>query len=216
MSLEEFTPVESSEWWAQSVEISEKFKESVKRAGSGIKRTQKDEKKAKKNDLLLAGFLVKIIIDKKFDYVLEPLFDALHNGFSSNLLLWILSLTHEEVSQKIREFSEKPYTKYSFQYQESFEFNDSTVDPEVKTRINYWVEDIVDILSYEYSSLKVVELQELFLKEYDSLVLFTKKVFIFFLHSSNIKITESQAKWITEFILSEVEKSIKTLKIDDV
>ena len=216
MSLEEFTPVESSEWWAQSVEISEKFKESVKRASSGIKRTQKDEKKAKKNDLLLAGFLVKIIIDKKYDYVLEPLFAALHKWFSSNLLLGILSITHEEISKKIRDFSQKPYQEYTFSYEETFEFDDSNIDPNVRTRINYWVEDIVDILSYEYSSLKVVELQELFLKEYDSLLLYTEKVFIFFLHSSNIKITESQAKWITEFILSEVQKSIKTLKIEDV
>ena len=216
MSLEEFTPVESSEWWAQSVEISEKFKESVKRASSGIKRTQKDEKKAKKNDLLLAGFLVKIIIDKKYDYVLEPLFAALHKWFSSNLLLGILSITHEEISKKIRDFSQKPYQEYTFSYEESFEFDDTNIDPNVRTRINYWVEDIVDILSYEYSSLKVVELQELFLKEYDSLLLYTEKVFIFFLHSSNIKITESQAKWITEFILSEVQKSIKTLKIEDV
>lgn len=216
MSLEEFTPVESSEWWAQSVEISEKFKESVKRASSGIKRTQKDEKKAKKNDLLLAGFLVKIIIDKKYDYVLEPLFTALHKWFSSNLLLGILSITHEEISKKIRNFSQKPYQEYTFSYEETFKFDDSNIDPNVRTRINYWVEDIVDILSYEYSSLKVVELQELFLKEYDSLLLYTEKVFIFFLHSSNIKITESQAKWITEFILSEVQKSIKTLKIEDV
>ena len=49
MSLEEFIPLESSEWWSQSTEVSEKMKEAAKKAGAGIKRTQKDEKKAKKN-----------------------------------------------------------------------------------------------------------------------------------------------------------------------
>jgi hypothetical protein len=42
-----------------------------------MKRTQKDEKKAKKYDMLLAGFLVKIIIDKQYDFILSPLFSCL-------------------------------------------------------------------------------------------------------------------------------------------
>jgi len=67
MSLEEFTPSESPESWANSAEVSEKLKEAIKRWTAGMKRTQKDEKKAKKYDMLLAGFLVKIIIDKKYD-----------------------------------------------------------------------------------------------------------------------------------------------------
>jgi hypothetical protein len=67
MSLEEFSPSESPEAGANAAEISEKLKDAIKRGTAGIKRTQKDEKKAKKYDMLLAGFLVKIIIDKKYD-----------------------------------------------------------------------------------------------------------------------------------------------------
>ena len=62
MSLEDFSPVESSEWGWNSTEISEKYKEAAKKAGAGIKRTQKDESKAKKYDFLLAKFLVKMIL----------------------------------------------------------------------------------------------------------------------------------------------------------
>jgi len=52
MSLEDFVPeIESSEWsWntaESSKEVSEKFKESVKKASAWIGRTQKDEKKLK-------------------------------------------------------------------------------------------------------------------------------------------------------------------------
>ncbi len=68
MSLDEFTPdIESSEggWNSAeaSKEVSEKFKEAVK--------------KAKKYDFLLANFLVKIIVDKKYDPILERLFKTM-------------------------------------------------------------------------------------------------------------------------------------------
>jgi hypothetical protein len=46
----------------------------VKKASAGIKRTQKDEKKAKKQDILLANFLVQLILDRKYDNILVNLF----------------------------------------------------------------------------------------------------------------------------------------------
>jgi hypothetical protein len=87
MSLDTFIPSESPEAGANAAEVSEKLKDAIKRGTAGIKRTQKDEKKAKKYDMLLAGFLVKIIIDKKYDSILESLFASLNKGFSSNLVL---------------------------------------------------------------------------------------------------------------------------------
>ena len=58
MSVEDYGAVDEwSESWSQSSEISEKYKAAAKKAGAGIKRTQKDEKKAKKYDFLLAALL---------------------------------------------------------------------------------------------------------------------------------------------------------------
>lgn len=220
MSLEEFTPSEVPEGWAEtwsnSAEVAEKLKEAIKRWAAWMKRTQKDEKKAKKYDMLLAGFLVKIIIDKKYDFILSPLFSCLDKGFSSNLVLWILSLVHEEISQKIKSLTWKEYSPYSFKYAETIEFNDSTVDQQVKQRINSWVEDISGIISLEYSSIQVNELRKNFISNKDTLLIFTAEVFKFFLHNSNITIEETPLFSISEFILWEVENWLKKLEIEEI
>lgn len=216
MDLDTFTPSESPESSSNSAEISEKIQESIKRWAAWIKRTRKDEQKAKRNDLLLAGFLVKIIIDKKYDFVLESLFSCLNKGFSSNILLGIISLVHEEISEKIRLFSAKEYQKYDFKYSQTTQFDDSSVDIAVKQRINTWVEDIWDILSIDYSSIQIQELQSIFVIYNDDLTLFTQKVFTFFLQESNISISDSQAESITEFILNEIQTAIKHLEIQEV
>lgn len=44
MGLEDFVPSEWMDSWPKSAEISEKFKESIKKASAWIKRVQKDEK----------------------------------------------------------------------------------------------------------------------------------------------------------------------------
>ena len=151
MDLDTFTPSESPESSSNSAEVSEKIQEAIKRWAAWIKRTKKDEQKAKRNDILLAGFLVKIIIDKKYDFVLESLFSCLNKGFSSNILLWIISLVHEDISEKIRLFSGKDFQKYTFKYEQSTDFDDSHVDISVKNRINIWVEDICNIVSINYT-----------------------------------------------------------------
>jgi len=216
MSLEEFSPSESPEAGANAAEISEKLKDAIKRGTAGIKRTQKDEKKAKKYDMLLAGFLVKIIIDKKYDWILESLFSSLDKGFSSNLVLWILSLSYEEISEKIRSSSGKDYAPYTFKYSENTEFNDSTLDPQVKQRINFWVEDISDIITLEYSNIQIQELQKNFILNKNIIISFTAKVFQLFLQSSNITATPVQLASISEFILWEIESEIKKLEIEEI
>lgn len=216
MSLEEFTPSESPESWAHSAEVSEKLKEAIKRWTAGMKRTQKDEKKAKKYDMLLAGFLVKIIIDKQYDFILSPLFSCLDKWFSSNLVLWILSLVHEEISEKIKTLSWKQYSQYTFKYEQSQEFNDTTVDKQVKQRINSWVEDISDIITLEYSSIQVTELRKNFITNKDTLLTFTAQIFKFFLHNSNLTISDTALFSISEFILWEVENGIKNLEVEEI
>jgi hypothetical protein len=166
--------------------------------------------------MLLAGFLVKIIIDKKYDFILSPLFSCLDKWFSSNLVLGILSLAHEEISEKIKSLSNKPYTPYEFKYKETHEFNDSQVTPQVQERINSWVEDITDIITLEYSSIQVVELKKNFIANKDTILQYTANVFKFFLHNSNITIQDTALYSISEFILWEVENWIKNLEVEEI
>lgn len=220
MSFEEYIPdLDASEWWWQSSEwpkeISEKFKEGVKKAGAGIKRTHKDEKKAKKHDLLLANFLVKIIINKKYDLLLDSLFKVMNLWHPSNFLLWILSLINNEISNKIRELSWKEKITFNYISKEKIEFDDNHLNENIKNRINSWVEDIIDIVSIEYSSTLTQKLKEI-IKHDKTILLFTSEVFSFFLRDININISKEKSLGISEFILSEIENQIKKLEIEEI
>jgi hypothetical protein len=54
------------------------------------------------------------------------------------------------------------------------------------------------------------------IKNDHDIIHFTAKVFTFFLKETNINIQEKKALSISEFILTEVEKSLKKLKIEEI
>jgi hypothetical protein len=222
MWLEDFSPeIESSEWVWQSSEntkeSSEKYRESSKKAWAKIAKTWKDEKKAKKYDVLLAGFLVKIIIDTKYDSILETLFPAINWWYPSNFILWILSLINIEISNKIREASNKEKIIFNYKTKKEAEiFDDNNINAEIKSRINYWVEDIIDSVSIEYSNIATEKLKKLLKEDEDILLAYTSKTFSFFLNKINIKISKEKSENISEFILKELKKSIDNLKIEKI
>jgi len=219
MWLDDFTPSESPESGWNSAEVSEKIKEWIKKWIAWIKRVKKDEQKAKKYDNMLASFLVEIIRDEKYDVLLPFLFDALNNWFNSNILIWILSLININISNKIREISKKELI--SFNYIKTFDkisFDDEKLDLELKNRINYWIEDIIDIVIIEYSSIQLEKLKEIKNKKeiYNYIILFTKEVFIFFFKEQNIIISNSKALSYTEFILEQVFIKIQEIDLEKV
>lgn len=221
MGLEDFSPdIESSEWGFQAnekvIEVSEKIKESSKKAAAWVKRTKQDEQKAKKYDFLLAWFLVKIIVDKKYDFILEELFKVINHSYPSNFVLWVLSLINIEISNKIRENINKELINFSYKSLELKDFDDTNIDLEVKNRINYWIEDIIDSVTIEYSSIQTLKIIELLENDNDIIVNYIANIMFFFLKSVNIKINKKQALNISDFIISETLKSIKKLNIEEV
>ena len=221
MGLEDYSPeIDSSEWWWQtteaSKEVSEKFKEWVKKWTAWIKRTQKDEKKAKKHDLLLANFLVQIIINKKYDFLLEQLFKCIDVWIPSNFLLWIISLINLEISDKIREISWKEKVNFNYSInKETIEFDDNLLSWDIKKRINFWVEDITDVVSIDYSSLLTKKLLSNISNNW-LLIVFTAMVFKFFLKEINIYISDAKSVNISEFILSEVHAHLKKINLEEI
>ena len=221
MSLEEFNleieSWESSDSLESSREISEKFKKSLKKTFTWIKRTRNDEKKAKKHDFLLASFLVKIILDKKYDFLLASLFKALDNGYPSSFVLWILSLIDIEISDKIREVSFKK--KINFTYSPSknvLDFHDYNLDNKLKDRINFWVEDIVDAISIDYSSVLTENFLLVIENKSEIILDFISLVFKFFFNNLNVNITKNKSYDYSCFILSEIKNSLKSLDIEKI
>lgn len=219
MWLEDFIPSESWNNWPWSAEVSEKFKESVKKSAAWIKRVQKDEKKAKKYDILLAHFLVEIIKNPKYDFLLKDLFASLDAWFPSNFLLWILSLIYEDISHHIRWVSAK--NVFSFDYvpkEEKQIFSPNTIDTQIQKRINFWIEDIVDVLLLESSTLQIKNMLEVMQDEKISSHLsdFTSQTFQFFFQELNIELSLPQSHSYCEFILAEVFKKIKNIPFEEV
>jgi len=211
MSIEDFGGVESSEGGSNSAEISEKYKEAAKKAGAWIKRTQKDEKKAKKYDFLLAKFLVEIILKKKYDSVLDELFACLDAGYGTNFLLWILSLIYLPISTEIRRHAEK--AAISFHYEipgEAIMFDDHALPNEIRKRVNSWIEDMEMVMSMEAST--IITQRTLGLILYDEKVrVFTSKIFAFFFTELKITISDAKARSYSDFILWELQKSTRSL-----
>lgn len=221
MGLEDFTPgIESWAWEWKAIEsakeVSENFKESFKKAGQKKQKAIKDEKKAKKYDLLLASFLVKILLDKKYDFLLDSLFKCLDEWYPSNFILWILSLINIDISNKIREIWNKEKIIFDYINNENIEFDDSNLDLEIKNRINYWVEDIENSITFEYSNLQLKKLTNQIKENDNDLVEYFMLIFSFFLKEININISESKAKSICEFIIWEIKKSLKKYEIEEI
>jgi hypothetical protein len=108
-----------------------------------------------------------------------------------------------------------------FDYVKTFEkvnFDDNNLDESIKNRINFWLEDIIDIISIEYSSLQISQIKTLFLKreEYNQLLIFSSLVFEFFFEELNIEISQKKSQNYIDFIMQQVYIKIQTLESEEV
>lgn len=203
MGLEDFIPQESSEGWAASAEIAEKIREGIKKWAAGSKRVRKDEQKAKKYDMSLANFLVKILLEKKYDSLFGPMFWAIHAGIPSNLVMGILSLIYPDISNYIRGFSGKPFIDFHYSSKETINFSDSDLPPELKQRINEWIEDIIDIIRHDPSTV-LIEKTLAAIDSNDEIYAFWVEVFIYFMNESNIYIGPVKSRDYIDYIFKQV------------
>ncbi len=194
---------------SSSSEVSEKVKEWIKKSAAKAKKIQKDEKKAKKYDFLLSSFLIKIILDKKYDDLLVLLMNCLEKWYPSNFLLWVFSLVYIEISSKIRESSNKKTFLFDYVSPEFVEFNDSVINEQIRNRINLWVEDMIDVVLMEWSEITTRKLIDLFDNEKKVLDNYFIGIFVFFFKSINITINEEKSFNYIDFISGELKKSYR-------
>ncbi|MDP2103751.1 MAG: hypothetical protein Q8K26_02420 [Candidatus Gracilibacteria bacterium] len=200
---------------------SEKQREKAAKALSGIKRTQKDEQKAKRDNDFLYECLRKIISSKRYDALIPLIFPLFSAEIPSNFIIGVFSLVYKGASDIIR----KNYTRSpkNVQYIDfvytplmtPLEFDENTLDPIIRGRINAWVEDIFAAIGYDPS----VILTEKFLriastKAKKDIIHFMSGTLVFFLESIHINISEEKAHLYAEFILGEVRKNLEGLKLE--
>lgn len=217
--MEDFDSYESADNWtntaSSSLEVSEKFKEWVKKAWAKAKKIQKDEKKAKKYDIMLSSFLIKIILDKRYDDLLALLMACLDKWYPSNFLLWVFSLVYIDISKKIRESSNKKIFDFKYSSKEPIEFNDTVINEKIRDRINLWVEDMIDVVLQEGSVITTKKLLELFETEKQVLDNYFIGVFRFFFKAINITISEQKSFNYIDFISWELIKSYRKYNFEN-
>ena len=245
MWLDDINGLDGDEGWAESggEQQSEKAKEKASKALAWIQRTKKDEKKAQRDNDYLHLCLREIITAEKYDVLIPyifPLFDA---GVPSHIIIGAFSLVHQNASNIIRDhyisnlnnslltednLNEKNITtklvdnkKHSYRelvftpFMSPVEFDDQTLDPAIRKRINEWVEDIFTVVSFDPSVIMTERFMSILGgKEKKDIIKLLSGVFIFFLLRLNINISGEKASLYTEFILKEVEKKLKTLKLE--
>lgn len=185
---------------------------------AGIKKTQKDEGKAQKSNDFLYALLVAIIASKKYDVILPFVFPLLENSVPSNFIIGGFSLVYADASHTIRRHygDVKKWIEFDFvPPKESIPFDENTIDPVVRKRINEWIEDIFAVISHDPSSI----LTDKFLKLLSSKTKrdcseFIAEILTFFLSSINIEIEKNKSILYADFILGEVQKKLKGLDIE--
>jgi hypothetical protein len=65
-----------------------------------------------------------------------------------------LSLINIDISNRIREHNRKKLINFKYKADKIIAFDDKEFPKEVRTRINYWIEDIIDSVTLEYSSIQ--------------------------------------------------------------
>lgn len=168
---------------------------------------------------MLSSFLIKIILDKKYDDLLALLIACLDKWYPSNFLLWVFSLVYIEISHKIRKTSNKKLFDFQYVSKEFLDFSDSVINDKIRNRINLWVEDMIDVVLVEGSEITTKKLIDLCDTEKKVLDNYFIWIFVFFFKSINITITEEKAFNYIDFISGELNKSYRnyyfSLKIEE-
>jgi hypothetical protein len=96
-------------------------------------------------------------------------------------------------------------------------FDDETIEPAIRKRINEWIEDIFTIISHDPSVIMTERfISVLDKKEQKDISKLLSEILIFFLSSINIHISHEKSSSYTQFILKEVGKQVKALKLEGI
>lgn len=253
MSLDSIEDLDIWEsWWEKTQESASEKKEKAAKAAKAIawiQKTRKDEKKAQKDNNFLYQIVIDIIQNPKYDVLIPVISELLKNSIPSNIIIWWISLIYNEAVYIIRN-NYIPWNtnlvlnkklaqefKVTINYvptKEVIEFRDNNLHDAIKWRINEWVEDIINIISFDPSNIiiakfldlvenKNIEKDDEFENTENQIIVDKKELILkylasiltFFLLSLNITISKNKAMLYADFILWEIIKKMKEIKLDE-
>lgn len=205
---------ESLDWlwlWNKVAEQSEQQREEAASAIAWIARTQKDEKKAAKYDILLSELVKKLLQNSVYDHIINQLVPLLNSRCPSHILLGYLLILSDEYLLIVRKElwlkqvsiplhtkngEKKPYTE--------------PLDADFTLHLNIWIETLKWCITLDPSQTATKKIQEMINTTYEEwLIKLSAHVLAHFLYDWCITIEPADAaklaRWITNKMLSLVQ-----------
>lgn len=215
MGIDEFWLLDdSAESGSSSVEISETDKQASEQSRAWQKRVKKDEKKSQDKDNRLYNYLIELLKDPSYDFIVDDIIKALYSWLPSFYILGVMSLLHMPISNDFRNDLWKEFIDFDYFPKEEFDFSSNDLDPKIRKRLTDMVDDILIISKFEPSSVMVWKFMNQ--KNHNMTIKFLSSVLSVFLTSVRVKFTDIQISSFSSFIIWEIEKEIVKMHLSEV
>lgn len=215
MGIDEFWLLDdSAESGSSSVEISETDKQTSEQSRAWQKRVKKDEKKSQDKDNRLYNYLIELLKDPSYDFIVDDIIKALYSWLPSFYILGVMSLLHMPISNDFRNDLWKEFIDFDYFPKEEFDFSSNDLDPKIRKRLTDMVDDILIISKFEPSSVMVWKFMNQ--KNHNMTIKFLSSVLAVFLSSVRVKFTDIQISSFSSFIIWEIEKEIVKMDLSEV
>jgi hypothetical protein len=218
MSLDDLS-LESGDGISQSQEApqekSEKQRESSRRATAQLQKTQKDEKKAKTDDDELFLILARFINNPLYEDLIMPIVDTMKDAYPSRFVLSLIALVYPDASYHLLEKTGYMWAKESILHIQRSDhriiFDENKLHPTQREWITLWLTITERFLTADTSSVILTsKLAHLLSGEMRSTAsIAVSAVFRYFFDEKNITIPRETAASYAEFILSQLDTSLR-------
>ena len=191
--------------------VSEADRVRISRTIANIQKTQKDEKRSRRDDDHLVDILKILLQDERYHPLLDNLIPVIDLGISSAYVIAILSLVCVEAEMTILRYyypqghiaQSRVLTRRYAMPDQVKDFDDLSLDVSIRTRINEWIADILHTLAYDPSQILLARAVSMLDqgKGSQGIVRCTADVFRFFLGSLRLRISQARAEAYAGFIL---------------
>ncbi len=198
-------------------ESSEKQRERSSKALAGIQKSRKDESRARKHSDVLAGILIELLKDAKYDHVVDGLLFLLKNDVPSIAVLAFSAISFDKGLRALADHLSLAVKIPVPQKRDiPVHFDEKLLSDDERSYINLWVEILFSSLTSNISVLLTKKL----ITQLDSplrneIIVAMARFFEIFLSEAGFIIETKKSEAYTRFILDEVEKRLRRTKLEE-
>lgn len=176
-------------------EVSEKQRESYKKAQVQLQRAQKDEKKAKQDNDELFQILSRFIKNPYYEELVPHMTELLHISTPSRAIIALIALVYPDAALSLSESVGKRESIHLLQnihiYRDVWEFRETDLDPSIREWMSFWIHALDAYIGDQRASVLMQKKLSHLLEEQSNIFEASiGKIVGFFFKSRNIHISE--------------------------